>query len=68
MNSYQKRLQNIKYLEQCISELETICFDLVEYAPLPLPLMGKGISGDSILTPYNSGLFNFQLSNHMKRK
>ncbi len=63
MNSYQKRLQNIKYLEQCISELEEICLSLAEKVPKPmlLPLTGKGIAGDQFITPYNNGIFSYQL-------
>ena len=62
MNSYQKRLQNIKYLEQCVQELEDLCLNLAEKAPKPLLLpLGNCMTGDQFITPYNTGEFSFKL-------
>jgi hypothetical protein len=58
MSSYQKRLKEIKFYKQCIDELEDICREIVKHnAPVKLPLSSRGLQGDTILTPYNTGHF-----------
>lgn len=62
MNSYQKRKQDILYLEQCIKELESLCLYLVKNSKTPLPLSaGKGITSDQFITPYNQGTYITEL-------
>lgn len=60
ISSYQRRKENIKYLEQCIEELEAIAKHLAEDArPSHISkLRAQGIKGDTFLTSYNVG--NFQ--------
>ena len=58
--SYERRVQDIQYLRQCITELEEIAIELsmvIKNNGMELPLMGKGIAGDDFLTPYNQGYF-----------
>ena len=58
MSSYQKRKENIRYLEQACKELEEIAKDLAKYVPpSKINLFRRGIKGDSFLTPYNMGNF-----------
>lgn len=60
MTSYQRRKREIKYLEQCISELEDIVRELatrLKEHELGVPLLGQGLSGDILLTSYNNGDF-----------
>ena len=69
MNSYQKRKQEIEYLEQCITELKQTCFLLVESVPkrtLPA-LFPFGLAGDRPLTAYNNGEFYYQLLHKNQR-
>jgi hypothetical protein len=64
MTSYQRRLRDIKYLEQCVKELESYCFvlaSLLNENKIPIKLFGHGIQGDDILTPYNNGEFSLKL-------
>lgn len=63
-SSYQRRLQNIKYLEQCVKELEDIvrvCAEDLYKNNIPFRFFGKGISGDNFITPYNNQEFVMQL-------
>lgn len=61
MTSYQRRKREIKFLEQCIVELEDIVKELAKELKekgLKVRLLGlKGISGDTLITPYNNGEF-----------
>lgn len=69
-SSYQRRLSNIKYLEQCIEELEGIAHGLaglLKENNIKIPLFGqKGIIGDHYLTPYNMGDFVMKLITTMR--
>ena len=61
-SSYQKRKENIRYLSQCVKELEDICFHVYKISKLKkLPLIGAGIAGDGFITPYNNGEFVLDL-------
>lgn len=66
MTSYQRRKREIKFLEQCIVELEDIVKELAEELKekgLKVRLLGsKGISGDTLITPYNNGEFMSSLA------
>lgn len=60
MTSYQRRKREIFYLEQCISELEDITRELaieLRENAIRIPLLSQGISGDTLITPYNNGDF-----------
>lgn len=64
MTSYQRRKQDIVYYKQCIGELEEIAKTLAEQLRrnnIKIPLIGKGIGPNTILTPYNMGEFNSTL-------
>lgn len=61
MTSYQKRKENIKYLEQCIKELEETAKILAGMIDKPKLPLGMGMKGDDFITPYNSGEFFGQL-------
>jgi hypothetical protein len=58
-SSYQRRKENIKYLEQCCEELEAIAKHLaVDVCPSHISkLLKHGIKGDTFLTSYNMGSF-----------
>ena len=63
-SSYQNRIRDIKYLEQCIEELEEIALELasiIRKNGLKVPLLGAGITGDKFLTYYNSAEFSTKL-------
>lgn len=57
-NSYQRRLREIKYLQQCITELEEITVFLAKQINNSGGTINfmfkKGISGDMFITKYNS--------------
>ena len=57
MNSYQRRLRDLRYKQQCIEELEELCKELFVQIPKPRLHLGKGMSGDGFLTPYNTQQF-----------
>jgi hypothetical protein len=65
MTSYQKRKNEIAYLEQCVNELEKIAKELASKihvkGSIPMLLLGDGITGDKYITPYNNGEFNMEL-------
>jgi hypothetical protein len=65
MNSYQRRLKEIKFKDQCIAELEQICIRIVKanYG-IVLPL-GASMEGDDSITPYNMGGFCGELALHL---
>lgn len=68
MNSYQKRKQEIKYLKQCIEELESLCLGLAKKAPKPIQGLGRhGVKGTDFITPYNNGEFFFRLQNTSRK-
>jgi len=60
--SVQSRKQKIKYLEQCVKELEEKCKDLVESRGR-VRFCGEGLSDDDFITPYNNGEFDMILRN-----
>lgn len=62
--SYQRRKHEIKYLEQCVKELEDLCFFLAKQLgpKASIPLLGADIAGNHYITPYNNGDFALRLS------
>jgi hypothetical protein len=59
-SSYQKRKDEIKFLEQCVGELEEKCRSLVRNKGKVL-FDAKGMDGDHYITPYNNEEFNMEL-------
>lgn len=59
MTSYQRRLQDIAYYWQCCNELEEMVLALIRQLKAkglrPKFPLGKGVEGDHLLTPYNTG-------------
>lgn len=61
MTSYQKRKQEILYYKQCVEDLKYITRELIsklEAHNIPLNLISISITGDTLLTPYNTGDFS----------
>ena len=61
MTAYQRRKKEVAYYQQCVRELEEIVEAMVARGAR-VPFTGAGISGDTILTPYNSGEFALRMS------
>lgn len=63
MTSYQRLKQKNAYLQQCVTELEQKCKELVSQLPpgTVQKMAGEGITGDQFLTPYNNGEFDAEL-------
>lgn len=66
MTSYQRRLQSIRYWQQCVVELEQIArqmaVQLNQAGLRPKLFGGLGIDGDHFITPYNDGEFGIELA------
>ncbi len=61
MTSYQRRKESIKYLRQCLAELEGLIKEIVKRNPgITIPV-SPGINPDEFITPYNSGPFAMDL-------
>ena len=68
MTSYQRLKQKNAYLQQCVTELEQKCKELVsQLPPGTVRIMhGEGVHGDQFLTPYNNGEFDDILGEWMR--
>lgn len=70
MTSYQRKKQEIKYLRQCVKELEEITMTMAAKlgeAGLSVPITQTPLSGDSYRTPYNTGAFAIELMHEAVR-
>lgn len=64
MTSYQKRLENIKYLEQCVKELEEIAINLSKQLKknnIQPKISLLGIKPDEYITYYNQNFDGFYM-------
>ena len=67
MTSYQRRKQDVAFLEQCVQELRRLALSLAYqlghvHAPMLLKLgSGSGLRPDAYITPYNQGEFDMEL-------
>ena len=65
MNSYQRRQREIVYFRQRGKQLEEIVFDLARQMKRagiePRIPLGRGLSGDEIITDISSGQFAMRL-------
>lgn len=70
MTAYQRRLRDIKFLQQRGEDLEAIVFDLaqqvVDLGAVPALTLGSGVDGDRVLNDVNTGDFSMRVISSLR--
>lgn len=70
MTAYQRRLRDIKFLQQRGEDLEAIVFALsqqvVDLGSTPALMLGSGIDGDRLINDISSGEFSMRVISSLR--